>query len=416
MGERRSANTVEVHPADSDSWPRLQRIDELAFGFTWPETGGDIHRDVLELDRTLIATIGGHDAGIASTYSLEMSVPGAPRQPVAGLTWVGVLPTHRRRGVLTALMRHHLNELHDQTREPVAALFASEPSIYGRFGYGPASQRLSIRIPREFARLTTPPEQDDPRPEFADADQVRPQLALVADAVAMQRPGLPARSPIWWDRTFDDQPGDREGFSALRTLLVADESGPRGYAIYSTKESWGPGGSKGELGIREIAATDPAAHRALWRVLLDTDLMGEVVYGMLPIDDPLLHQLVDPRRIQATVGDALFARLVDVDRALTSRTYASAIDVVLDLDDPFCPWNTGRWHLSGDSTGATCAPTTQAPDLALDARVAGAVYLGGTSLRGLADAGLVTEHRLGAVDATSRALLSARAPWCPFVF
>ncbi len=406
--------TIEVVLAGDDGWDRVRYIDELAFGYTWPGESAAIHRAVLEMDRTVLALVDGVDAGIASTYSLRMSVPGAAGVPVAGLTWVGVLPTHRRRGVLRAMMRQHLDDLHDNGHEPVAALFAAEPGIYGRFGYGLASQRYSVKIPREFARLTST--DDEPTAVLVEAEATRPQLALVADAVAAQRPGLPTRNPLWWDRTLDDPPSERGGASALRTLLVADESGPRAYALYSTKEIWDGGGAQGLLQVREVMAVDAPARRALWRVLLGTDLMADYVYRMLPLDDPLLLELVDPRRAQPSLVDGLFVRIVDVDRALTARTYATDIDVVLAIDDPFCPWNSGRWHLSGGPTGAVCSPTTEAADLNLDATSLGSAYLGAPTLRARADAGLVSEERTGAIDAVQRAFVSPRAPWCPFIF
>ncbi len=408
-------NHVAVEPAGPDGWERVRRIDELAFGYTWSDAG-KIHQELLELDRTVIASVNGVDAGIASTYSLQMSVPGTPRQPVAGLTWVGVLPTHRRQGVLTAMMRQHLDDLQERAAEPIAALYASEPSIYGRFGYGHASSRVRVIIPREFSRLALPQDPHEPTVSFVDPDDVRPQVAVVADQVAVGRAGIIARGPRWWDRTFDDHPENRNGFSELRALLVADPEGPRGYALFRTKESWGQGGANGELDVREVMASDPLAHRAVWRTLLGTDLMGQFTYWALPTDDPLLHLLTDPRRAQPTLSDALFVRIVDVARALTARTYAVEVDLVMDLEDDFCGWNTGRWRLSGGPAGATCAPTTESADLSLDARSLGAVYLGGTSVRGLADAGFVTEHRPGSVDGLSRAFLAARAPWCPLVF
>ena len=405
---------IAVTVAGPEGWERVKFVDERAFGYTWPAAGSEPHRAVLEMDRTVIATVDGTDAGVASTYSLDMSVPGG-RLPVAGLTWVGVLPTYRRRGVLTAMMRDHLDGLRDGG-EAVAALYAAEPAIYGRFGYGLASTRFSVSIPREFARLTVGPRPDDPEAVLAEPEDVRPQLALVNDAVAAARAGMPARSPVWWDRTLNDSESDRGGGSALRALVVRDDQAPRAYALYRTKEAWGLGGANGEIEIREAMAADPAAHRVLWSVLLGTDLVGTTSYRMLPLDDPLLHLLVDPRRACPTVIDALYVRLVDVARALTGRTYAVPVDVVLDVTDPFAPWNTGRWRLSGGPEGATCAPTTEPADLALDVRELGAIYLGGTPLRPLADAGLVDEQRLGAVDAVTTAFRTPRAPWCPFVF
>jgi predicted acetyltransferase len=273
-----------------------------------------------------------------------------------------------------------------------------------------------VRIPREFARLTIPPAADDPRPRLVTPEDVRPQLALVADAVRAHRPAIPVRNSAWWDRTLYDATSVRSGGSELRALLIEDETGPRGYALYRTKNEWDNGGSKGALMIREIMAADPVAHGALWHVLLSTDLIGEVVYGMLPVDDPLMHQLVNPRRVTPLLLDAVFVRVVDVARALTGRAYSSELDVVIDLVDDFCPWNSGHWRLSANAEAVTCAPTTEAADLTVDASTLGAAYLGGTSLQSLADAGRIIEHRPGSVDETSRAFLSSRAPWCPFVF
>lgn len=408
---------IEVVPAGLDGWERVLRVDELAFGYTWDdERDPAVYRDLLELDRTRVAVVDGVDAGIASTYSLEMSLPGVPRHAVAGLTWVGVLPTHRRRGVLNALMTQHLTELHETGRESVAALWASEPGIYGRYGYGLASRRLHLKIPTEHSALLPPRTDAEPTAAFVDAEEVRPQLALIADQVAAHRAGFISRNPRWWDRALVDPPSIRDGASALRCLLVADHDGPRGYALYRTKEDWGPAGAQGSLRVDQVVTADTGAHLALWRVLLGTDLMSEVTSIMTAVDDPLLHLLANPRRALPILLDAVYTRPVDVDLALAARTYASEVDVVLDITDPTCPWNTGRWRLSGAAGGATCAPTTEPADLACDIEVLGAVYLGGTSLRSLADAGLVTEHTPGAVDAASIAFSTPRAPWTQLVF
>lgn len=189
-----------------------------------------------------------------------------------------------------------------------------------------------------------------------------------------------------------------------------------GYALYSTKGDWDREVPSGIVSVREVLAATSSCAAALWRFLLDHDLMGEVSVPQLAVDDPLLYLLGDPRRVRTQRLDNLWVRLVDVDRALAGRRYAGPVDLVLEVTDAVCRWNEGRFQLSGDTGGATCARTVAAPDLVVDARDLGAAYLGGTSLRALAAAGRVEERRDGAVRSAARAFAGERAPFCPLVF
>jgi predicted acetyltransferase len=206
-------------------------------------------------------------------------------------------------------------------------------------------------------------------------------------------------------------------------VLAEDDHGPRGYALYSAKDTWSDFLPENALTVRELMATDPAASGALYTDLLSRDLTTEFRLPMRPVDDPLLYQLADPRRTRATVLDTLWVRLIDVPRALAGRRYASPVDVVLEVRDELLPANAGRWRLTtardgdtGQGLAASCEPATGAADLTLDVTDLGAAYLGGTRLGALAGADLVTELRPGAVRALSAALAWDPAPWCPMVF
>jgi predicted acetyltransferase len=349
---------------------------------------------------------------------------------VAGVTAVAVLPSHRRRGILSSLMRRQLGDVRERG-ETVAALFASESTIYGRYGYGVASAELDFTIRRGEGTMPGRPAAPGPAgpadpaaaprlrsPEPRDAAA---ELAKVYDCVLRGRPGLPARDNRWWDYTLWDPEPRRSGSSPMRCVIAEDEAGPRGYALFSVKPEWGEHGIPGSvLRVQELMATDPAAHAAVWSDLLTRDLVAEVRARMRPADDPLLYLLADSRRARAHLLDGLWVRLVSVPGALTRRRYACAVDVVIGVADELFPENAGRWRLqaAGGSAGltASCERTSAPVDVALPVRALGAAYLGGTRLGALAAAGLATETRPGALAALSAALSWDPAPWCPAGF
>lgn len=406
--------TWPVRTLGDDDWRAFLDVDANAFGVTAPPELEEASRETQEPGRDIGAYDGDVLVGIATAYSFELTVPGGTL-PAAGVSWVGVLPTHRRRGVLSALMDFQLASLHDAGREPLAVLWASEPQIYGRYGYGLASRHWSLNVERSAAALG-PDTPTDPslRLRLAPADDWK-LTAGVYDAVTAARPGMFARDDRWWARAVRDLPSMRHGGSALRCVVAEDDHGVRGYARYSTKQSFDDSFGRGKVDVREMLAVDPAASAALYRYLFDLDLMGSTSLWNVPVDDPLMHWLENTRRAKPESGDALYVRLVDLPAALARRSYSTDIDVVLEVDDPRCPWNAGRWRLTGGTGGATCARTDDPADLSLGARELGAAYLGGTSLVELAAAGRVSGSA-EPLRATSRAFGTDPAPWCPVVF
>jgi len=416
--------TYPIRPVADDELAGFLAVDQHAsHGTPMSERARANLLARLEFDRTLAAFDGDTIVGAAGAFSFQMRVPGA-MAAVAGVSLVAVLPSHRRQGILSALMRRQLADVNERD-EAVAALFCSESGIYGRYGYGRASWQAAYRLLRGEGVLA-PGAPADPglRLRIAEPLPARAELAKVYDLALAERPGLYARTEPWWDRLLTDLHSDGGSSRPIRCLLAEDDSGPRGYAVFTSAERWDEdaGLPQGLLEVSEAIAADPAATAALWGNLLSQDLLSEFHARMRPVDDPLLYLLADPRRVRSVVSDGLWIRLVDVSSALAQRHYACPVDVVIEVADELCPRNAGRWRLAAQTDAApagflaTCEPTTAPADVALPVRALGAAYLGGTRLRAMAQAGLVTEATAGSLAALSTAMSWEPAPWCPMIF
>lgn len=419
-----------VRPIDESEFPGFWDVLQACFHRADPVRQRDLTAPLMEYDRTLAvfdpsapsdcrgaagAAGSGRMIATSMVHSLTLTVPGGPR-PVAGVTMVGVLPSHRRRGVMRALMLRWLNALHE-SGEPVAALWASEAALYRRYGYGPASQAISMTISRgEGTFIRDAPHDPSLRVRLAAPSHARPHLEELYAAHA-DRPGFLPRSEAWWDMVLHDPEHARDGYGPQQCVLVEDDGRARGYALFAVTHGYDDHAvPNGTLRVGEVSAADPAAYAALWRHLLDRDLVATVRAPFMAVDEPVQYLMADPRRLRTTIVDALWIRLVDLDRALAQRSYAVPVDMVLGVNDPICPWNTGKWRLSGDASGAACERTTAPADVELPASVLGSAYLGEVRLAGPARSGLVTEGRTGALNALSAALAWDPRPWCPMDF
>ena len=401
--------------ADADA---VFDIDLWAFGFDPQYADYEVAREFLEWDRVAGAFLGDRLGGIHAVLSLEMPVPGGGEVRAGGLTWVGVHPEMRRRGLLGAMMRHHLDAVRD-AGEAVSILYAAEPAIYGRFGYGLATQDVKLTVGRGAA-LRDVPGADDLTVSFETVDLAK-HKDLVADVFERARANRPgwARRPDTALRDFPfTTPAPHLRQSEPQRLLIArDGAGDvRGYAFFVRKVDWPDTGPNGTTKVGEFVALDAPAARALWGRLLDLDLQAKVEIRRRPTDDPLLHLLPDNRAPAPTLMDELWLRVVDLPVALAARRYSTELDVVLEITDALLPGNAGRWRVTGGPDKACCERTDEIPDLTLDVRELGAVYLGGTTLTALAAAGLVTEHRPSAAEAAARAFSWPVAPYCGWGF
>ncbi|MFJ4078112.1 GNAT family N-acetyltransferase [Streptomyces iakyrus] len=402
-----------------DDWDKW--YDTLIRGFGGVQESAEereLWNSLTEVDRSLGAWDGDECVGTAGAFSFRLTVPGGASVPAAGVTMVSVAATHRRRGVLTSMMRRQLDDVR-ASGEPLAVLTASEPAIYGRFGYGAATFQLNAEIDTTRVRLTSlPAGTDDVRVRYAVPADVLDVCEAVYARLVSSRPGMTARQPGWERLELLDPESDRGGASALQCVLAERDGETVGYARFRVKPDWDAAGPDGTVILESLTALDPAADAALWRFLFGIDLTSSLVVRRRgrPVDDAWQHWVSDIRRCRPRLLDSLYLRPVDLGAALEARTYQVPVDVVFEVEDAFCPWNSGRWRLSGDAKGASCERTADAADLVLTVRELGAAYLGGVPLASLGAAGRVREVRRGALAEASQGFGAAVAPWLPHGF
>lgn len=403
--------TVDVRPVASlDEFTEAFLAIAQYFGTEPKDERMKRFTESLPLDRMFAARVDGRTIGGTGSFPFRITVPGA-QVPCAGVTVVGVYPTHRRRGVLRAMMRTQLDDVRERG-EPLAALWASEAQIYGRFGYGVASLQGQIKLTRDRSAYAVSLEPESV-PRIVDADEARSVLPPIHERWAAQTPGAFSRGQSWWQhRVLGDPSEFRDGAGPKRFVVL--ERGGEGvaYAIYrhapnEAAEAW-----MGVLRVLEAIAPEPRALAELWRYLLEIDWTETITGSLLPIDHPLFLLLAESRRMRFRVADGIWVRLVDVGAALSARSYAEDGVVVFDVADEFLPDNAGRWKLEG---GEAC-PTDEEPDLRLGVQELGSVYLGGFTFAQLQRALRLEELRPGAVARADAIFRTARAPWCPEIF
>jgi GNAT superfamily N-acetyltransferase len=361
--------------------------------------------------------------GVYGVYPMTLSVPGPDegvRQvPCAGLTWVGVHPDHRRRGVLTAMMRHHLEQVHEEDGTHVSALHASEPAIYGRYGYGLASVEHEVTLGR--GTTLTAPHLD----EAAAAITTRMELSSDPEVpkrmrechLAFAETGSVVGQPGYYARVCQDLPEHRRGKEPGRMLFARREGADVGFAMFRRTHKWEDGRPGGELSVWALVGDAPA-RLALLRRLVEFDLMGIVKIRAAGVEDPMLLWAGGPRSTaHLSTSDSLWVRLVDLPEALTARSWSARCDVVVDVVDTAAPWNEGSWRIVADESGAATVERSSAQgDLRLQVAALGAAYLGGGNLVAMHRAGLVEERRQGAVAELWRAMRTDVLPTAAWMF
>ena len=392
---------IEIRPCASLDEFRAA-VGAIGHYFGHPPTsdeGMERFARLLGIERMHAAFDGDTIVGGAGAFAYEMSVPGGATVPTAGVSVVGVLPTHRRRGVLTQLMHAQLADARARG-DALAYLWASEGRIYGRFGYGLASRAGEMSLSRD-------------RVAFADSFTARGSFRLVAleeaaqlfpslyEQAMRQRPGLFRRSDAWWTerrlRDGDQQPKNR--------VVLELDGKPAGYALYTVKQEWEHGSSTGTMTIIEAVAPEPEAARELWRWLLDFDWTSKIVADLLPLDHELFQLLAEPRRMQFEVSDGMWVRILDVGAALNARTFGEG-EVMLEIA------GEGTWRISADGAEQVSGDG----DIQLDIAQLGSVYLGGVTFGQLRRASRITERVSGAVERADALFSTAVEPWCAEIF
>lgn len=401
---------IEIRPPAEDELRAAMNAAQIAFGTAGVEDEDfERERKALPTARAICAFDGAKPVALAGAYKFDLTIPGG-QLPCAGVTWVGVMPTHRRRGILRDLMRQQLEDV-KAWGEPIAALWASEAGIYGRFGYGQAAASLHMKSSTARFRLREQPG-SNVCVRLVDADEAYALFPAVYERVRPRRAGMLTRDERWWkEHRLADPESWRRGASKKLYAAVEVDGVAEGYAYYRVKDEWEAGFSKSEVRLTEAIATSPVAERALWKFLHELDLTVVVEAYIFDPGSSLPLVVRDPRALNLRWSDGLWLRLVDVEAALQARSYRPGRSVVLEVRDELCDWNNGRFRV-GDDAGRTDAEA----DLALDVADLASAYLGQFDFNRLVVAGLAEERFDGAAEAASALFGTELPPFCPEVF
>jgi predicted acetyltransferase len=398
--------TIEIRNPAAEELRAAMESTHVAFAEPLGDDEFERHSKMLPLDRFYAAYEDGLPVGTAADYEFKLTVPGG-ELAAAGVTWVGVLPSHRRRGLLTQLMRRELDDIHERG-EPLAVLWASEAAIYGRFGYGMAAPNASMDADRARFALRGNPEPQG-RIRIVSLEDALEPCRRIYDTVRPHVPGFTARETDWWT-TFRlaDPEQWRRGNSPKYAAILELDGEPAAYALYRIKQEWRQGFSQSEVRLVETLATGPVAERELWRFVFGIDLIARV-NGRLDPASPLFLMVVDARSLHLRLTEGLWLRLVDVGKALEGRSFAGDGEVVFEVRDEFGPWNAGRWRVAAGGVERTDASA----ELELDVADLASVYLGAFTFTRLAAAGRVRELKAGALARADDLFRTARPPYCP---
>jgi len=406
--------TVEIRPVPPSDLRAWFDAVNTAFGEDVIDEQWELDKKITEPDRVLGVYDGHKVVGGGGAFTFRMTVPGGRKADVAGVTMVGVMPTHRRQGALRALMARQLADV-KAAGEPMAALWASEGSIYQRFGYGLATLNGALDIERQRATFRQVVEAAG-QVELREMVDARPAIKKIYDARQAETPGFYERHEDWWDVRLSDATFRRGGAGRLFSAVLVRDGAEVGYVLYRIKSDWLPTGPANTLIVFELLGSDAAAEQELWRYVFGVDLMQNIRSRLGPADHPLLLMVAEPRRLQLRVGDGVWLRIVDVPAALQARSYAADGSIVLDVLDDFMPETAGRFRLSVSGGSATTESTTDAADLQLTIADLSAVYMGGFSFASLGRAARTVECTSGARALADELFATTAAPWCPEVF
>jgi predicted acetyltransferase len=382
------------------------------FGWVPSEEDAERFGSLLPHERMHAVFDDGRIVAGAGAYPLELTLPGGPSR-CAGVTVVGVLPSHRRRGLLRRMMDVQLREARER-EEPIAALWASEETIYGRFGYGLASLCMNLGVRRRNVRIRLDTEREG-SVRLIENDEALRVLPPVYDRLRKRTPGFLSRSRGWWEiRRLSDLPELRRGAGPLVRALYERNGRPAGWALYriaqegSTFEDW-----KKTVKVAELQGVDDAARRDLWRFLLEIDWTDAVAVDGLAVDDPVLLLVDRLNELRARVFDGLWVRAVEVGAALEARGVSGDGRATIEVtSDPHFPDNVGTWTVDGNRVRRS----SRRPDVRLDVQGLGATLLGGFTFAQLARAGRAEEGARGGLARADALFRAERGPWCPEIF
>jgi len=411
------ARVVDCRP---EHLPQIMAVESLAWGDPESAWTYGYPAECMDWGRSFALEADGQMVGFGSAWGFEVPVPGGRRVATSGLTWVGVHPGYRRRGLLKALLARHFEDALERG-EPVSMLWASETAIYSRFGYGMAGRAYMLTLPKA-ATLRDVPGSNQVAIKIENATfeahgQAVQQIAEAAGQTPLAPPGwtTPPNQAIYREFFYNrEEPYPKQ--EPVRIALAVKDGQPSGYALFKRECKWQDGKPDGTLEVLGLVALDPASHHQLWFTMLNMDLQAKVKANYRALDDPVVTLLENPRDAGGQVIDTLHVRILDLPAALAARGYALPIDVVLEVTDRHFSANAGRWRLTAQpgQTPQVVRADGQPADLAMTIRDLGAVYLGGPALASLVAAGLVTELTPGSAALVSQAFKSQIEPAAPY--
>ena len=404
-----------------DELDEVFRVDGRNFGFGYAPEDITNRMLVLEPERFRVAVDGRDIVGTTGTYSFEMTLPGGAAIPTAGITWVSVAATHRRRGILASLSAAAFAEAADHG-DAACALTSSEGAIYGRFGYGVATQARLTRLDRRLVQLrddhwpgTAPPARDSRADDvrFVEGDEFLALAPAIYDRYRRMQPGEMSRHANWWRHLVDAR--SRPAGSIAPAVYAVHRDG---FAVYRVENNWHTDRSAHVLHLAELAACTPAAHTALWRLVLGVDLVGVIDSWAMPVDDPLSLMLTDQRALRTNeLRDGVWVRVLDVPAVFGTRNYGTVDELVVEVVDEGPrerSWAgaTGRFRITGSPSAAACRRVRSRPDLVLPAASLGPLSVGGTRPSSLARGGRLTARSDDVLRRADAFFASERAPHC----
>ena len=397
---------LQLRAISESEIPNFVRAIDLGFGNSTPDSRIEAETRIIEPDRSFAVFDGEQIVGTIGAQTLPISLPGGGTGTCGGIAYVTVKPSHRRRGILTAMMTNQLAQSRERG-ETFSMLWASEALIYGRFGFGVATATQNASIQKVDARFRRDVVDAPGTLKMMSGKAALPHMQHVWNEAMRIWAGMLERREHWWEFKIADPEHERHGATDRYRVVYLNGEVPEGYVIYRIQPD------TLELAVEELVWVTEDAHKGLWGYLLGVDLVKTISYWNMTADDPLQWLVDDARRLRRVELDGMWLRLIDVKAALESRTYSADGELIIKINDEFCPWNEATYRLTVESGKASVVEVGAAADLSLNADALGAAYLGGVSFSTLEAAMRVESSsidRLALADAMFR---TERLPWCP---
>ena len=405
--------TIEIRPVRSDEMTSAKDVAASTIvmppGIFPPE-----FTDGITPEMTLCAFVDGNLATSYAAWPLMMRLNGAS-VPVAGVTFVGTLPVYRRRGCLRRVATRHFEMMYERGEQAIAILHASHAAIYQRYGYAVVSTRKSYRI----APMHLSPTTEFVMPQghaIKDVSRENDHTAFydIYNQFILDRTGYLERTPRMWRMGVLMPPMPS---TILQKIIYTEAGRPSGYLIYSAEPHVDANGQLGQrIVVRDFAWLTPHAYLGLVTYFMPMDLAHEIVWPKVPEDDPLPHLLLEPRYLFPTMADGILGRMVDLERALTHRRYDHEGQIVMEVRDPICHWNRGRWKITTTTGRAIVSRSDEPAELYMTIDTLTLLFFGQVSATQASRMGRLKAMNTAVLFVADRLFETRYKPFCADIF